>query len=208
MKLSVNVADRGDYFEVVSLNSNESVLAIEPEVEYPIYSWEVYDYIASNMMEGKVVLIPKYIEGNLDKNLIIVTDNISELEVKKTLAIRKMRDFIVNTRMFNDKMLLVELYRFILLNNWFVNKGFVITEENRVDKYFEIVNYSAELMNESPESGDEVLSKLDKYLELLNNISESDKYYSMYLEFKENISEATTTDEVDNIYRALKESLS
>lgn len=207
MKLSINVGDRGDYFEVISINDNEGVLALEPEIEYPIYSWEIYEYIASNFMDGKTILIPKYLEGDLDKNSIIVSDNMSELEQSKNLAIIKMRDCIVNTRLHNDNMLLIELYKFMLLNNWFIDKGFIITEENRTDKYLEIINYSTELMNESQEAGDEVINKLDKYLEILDSITETEKYYNIYLEFKDKINEATTIEEVNNIYKSTRESL-
>jgi len=207
MKLSVNVGDRGEYFEVVSLNDNEGALALEPEIEYPIYSWEVYEYIASNFMDGKTILIPKYLEGDLNKDLIIISDNLSELERSKAIAIIKMRDYIVNTRLYNDNMMLIELYKFILLNNWFIDKGFIITEENRTDKYLEIINYSTELMNESPEKGEEVINKLDSYLEILDSITETEKYYHLYLDFKEKINEASTVEEVNNIYNTTKESL-
>ena len=32
----------------------EGALALEPESEYPIYSWEVYEYIASNFMDVRM----------------------------------------------------------------------------------------------------------------------------------------------------------
>ena len=67
-----------------------------------------------------------------------------------------MRDYIVNIRLYNDNMMLIELYKFILLNNWFIDKGFIIAEENWTDKCLEIINYSKELLNESPEKGEEV----------------------------------------------------
>ena len=66
---------------------------------------------------------------------------------------------------FGDELLtfkLLDFVSFMLLNNEFVSKGYIITEETREENYIKII-----------ETGDvDLIGKLEKYIELIDSIKE------------------------------------
>lgn len=62
-------------------------------------------------------------------------------------------------------------FRFSYLNNLFCSKGYFITEENREQKYIEII-----------EKNDEILIKhLEEYLQLLTQLNRNEKLYQCFV---------------------------
>lgn len=77
---------------------------------------------------------------------------------------------------FGDELLtfkLLDFVSFMLLNNEFVSKGYIITEENREENYIKII-----------ETGDmQLIDKLEKYISLIDSIKDlqtkKDEYYDI-----------------------------
>ena len=86
-----------------------------------------------------------------------------------------------------------ELYHFFKLHHYLEAKGFFITDENREEKYLEVIN-----------SGDtETLEKLSEYLDSLDDFNAIDAVYMKYKEYKEKIKAAKTKQEIGEAYYEL-----
>ena len=86
-----------------------------------------------------------------------------------------------------------ELYHFFKLNHYLESKGFFITDENREEKYLEVIN-----------SGDaEALEKLSEYLDSLDEFNAIDDIYMRYKEFKDKVKVAKNEQEIKDAYIAM-----
>jgi len=74
----------------------------------------------------------------------------------------------------------------MVLNNKLMDRGFIITDENREDKYLEIVN----------KDDVELLDLLSKYLETYDNVQAHIYHYNLYVELVENINSCDSEEEI------------
>jgi hypothetical protein len=79
-----------------------------------------------------------------------------------------------------------DVLQFILLNNELIEKGFVITEKNREEKYLEIIN------SEDPD----LLEVLQNFLGSLDRLSPHLHFFRKYIEVSKAIDVAQSNDEV------------
>lgn len=198
MKLLFNVIDKNDILEVEGVCTNENLLTLDKNPVYQIFSWDLFEYIVTKINEGYKVFIPKNLNHPLTINDLIIEDeeNVDNLEREKRIAILKARDVIMTTRLTIDKLSYFDLYEMMMLNTWFASKGFYITEDNKEEKYIEILEYATSV---EEENSDEIIDKLDKYLSVMNSIQEQKEYYYSYLQFVDSIEEASTKEEVQNL---------
>jgi len=198
MKLQFNIVDKGELLEIESVNDNERMEVFEPGIVYEVFSWEIYEKIVKSLNEGLKVFIPKNLVGNLSLENIIIEDssNTNTLDRAKKIAKIKMRDIIANTRLTVDRLSFMDLYEFFMLGMWFADKGFFITEENKEEKYIDILEYAT---SDNAEDSGEYISKLDKYLSIMNSINENKEYYNTYLRFVEELNETVTVEEAENV---------
>jgi hypothetical protein len=203
MKLRLNVIDKGELLEVESICENEKIEIFEPGIIYEIFSWEIFEKIIKSLQDGLKVFIPKNLIGELKlENLIIEeTDKVNTLDRAKRIAQIKMRDVISNTRLTVDKISFMDLYEFFMIGMWFAEKGFFITEDNKEEKYIEILEYAT---SEEVSNSNEYIAKLDKFLSVMNSINENKEHYDSYLRFVEELNEATTEQEIENVYNTFK----
>ena len=89
-----------------------------------------------------------------------------------------------------DFILQFDFFEFSLLNNKFIDAGYVITDANREAKYLDIINTGNELL----------ISDLDAYLECRDRIAISVHNYKNYLTFKTNVNDAADLAAVDSAY--------
>lgn len=82
-----------------------------------------------------------------------------------------------------------EVFQFILLNNELLDKGFVITKDNREEKYLEIINTN--------DQGN--IDLLTRYLESLDSLSPHMFYYEHYKKLSKAIDEATDEATIKNL---------
>jgi hypothetical protein len=193
MKLKFNVADKGQSYEVISVNQNESDFA--SCLTYEVYSWEVYEKIATALLEGKKVRIPKDIEKELDVNDVIIEEQ-DELETLKSIISLKMKDSIYTAKI--NKALMIDIYNYILLNTWFSDKGIYITEENQEAKYLEIINKVSEI--EDSTLANKYIENLETMLNSKDRIANANETYSMLIKYLSKVEDAADETEVNTIY--------
>lgn len=199
MKLLVNVSDKGELFEVINLSKNDKDLVITNNLIYQVFSWEVFEKIADCLDDGKKVFIPKGLEEELKTEHLIISDAENDLEAEKARTILKMRDIICNSRLILDKLSLMDFYEFVSINNWFISKGFVITEENRADIYLDIIQKATELSETDSELGEEYIKNVDKYMSVMDMMNNNKDYYEAYLDFVNRVEDSLTIEEVSEV---------
>lgn len=195
MKLIFNVKDCGTYWEVTNINESELIIMGHKTTVYEVYSWEVYEKIVSSMLDGKNVMIPKDLDSQLSIDDLVISEDLSELDIEKNIAKLKVKDHIYNTRfnMFD----LINSVKFVSLVTYFANLGFFITETNREEKYIEIINYVSGLDDE--EKSEEIISKFEQYLELISKPITLYDFVSIIDTTCEKIDSSTTVEEVKQI---------
>lgn len=121
------------------------------------------------------------IKKNEDSDTLQQEDNLELVKKQKeTQALSLLRSRLDDTTN-------IAFANFIILNNKLLDKGFVITDENREDKYLEIVNKDDE----------QLLDTLSSYLEAYDNLRIYVDYYQYYIRVKENIRSAFDLEEVN-----------
>lgn len=82
-------------------------------------------------------------------------------------------------------------FKYSQLNNYFNSKGFFITEENREEKYIEILEKDDEIM----------MAKLEEYLRVLTQLNSFDRMYQAFLNALDEIEMTEDEDKMDQIVK-------
>lgn len=219
MKMIFNVIDRGDTYEVISINNNELPFSGIKDGTLEVFSWEVFETVARKLNEGKKVYIPKLFNKQVTIDDIVVEDDTtSSLESLKNIYIIKIRD-IAHNRLSLNKLDLFTFLEYIDLSNYFASLGFYITPENREEKYLEIINYASNLtvpddpntpdVDETDTSAsDVIIEKLEKYLSALDMIENLKIMYYSINDYISRINNALTEEEVESIYSEFRTTFS
>ncbi|HPZ24110.1 MAG TPA: hypothetical protein PLC25_04660, partial [Bacilli bacterium] len=109
------------------------------------------------------------------------------LETAKQTAIIKARDIMYTTRI--NKLGIAKFYKFFVLSHYFADKGIFITDENREEKYLEIINAAAQLSDAN--ASETMIANLEEYINLLDELSEINAYLKALDEFNEKVNEIT-----------------
>lgn len=168
MSMRLNVKDVGNMYEVISINDAETTILGHVNNTYEIFSWSIYEIICQALMEGKTIYLPKNNYSQLTVDDIVIVEQESELETQKKIAINKVKDFLYSTRI--NKLQLLDYYTFTILNNYFINMGFVITSQNREEKYLEIITAISEMEDEN--ESEIAIVNLENYLNILDKLKE------------------------------------
>mgnify|MGYP001395036587 FL=1 len=168
MSMRLNVKDVGNMYEVISINDAETTILGHVNNTYEIFSWSIYELICQALMEGKTIYLPKNNYSQLTVDDIVIVEQESELETQKKIAINKVKDFLYSTRI--NKLQLLDYYTFTILNNYFINMGFVITYQNREEKYLEIITAISEMEDEN--ESEIAIVNLENYLNILDKLKE------------------------------------
>ena len=168
MSMRLNVKDVGNMYEVISINDAETTILGHVNNTYEIFSWSIYELICQALMEGKTIYLPKNNYSQLTVDDIVIVEQESELETQKKVPINKVKDFLYSTRI--NKLQLLDYYTFTILNNYFINMGFVITYQNREEKYLEIITAISEMEDEN--ESEIAIVNLENYLNILDKLKE------------------------------------
>jgi len=101
-------------------------------------------------------------------------------------------------KQYCDFTLQFDFFKFHILNNQLIDAGYIITDENREEKYLEIINTSDETL----------ISILEAYLEIRDSIMVHTHHYDNFQSFKTTVNDAIDTAAVDiafNDFSALYE---
>lgn len=215
----VSVMDTGEHFKV-----NYTTVSTIPWV----YSGEEKDknqflpinpicvnLINQSLYQGKEVYIEKNWQ-NYGKEVLpdsIKMNIVTDLNGYKRRAYSFIKSFI------NPMMARVHastIYGFITLNNKFLEKGIVFSEENRSLKYIEIMERADELSEEDTPDGElkseEIMSDLERYIEYREILdrsnyiwNESEKYINLIEDIQEDDFEFDLESPEDKLTLAKKE---
>jgi hypothetical protein len=110
----------------------------------------------------------------------------TDFEVEKRKALFEIRNKIGYS---TATVSALDLYGFHSLYSSLLSKGYNISDENREEKYLEIIN-----------TGDEDLLKLlEDYIEVKDGIDSAAKMYQLLKQYLIEIEETTTQDELDQV---------
>jgi hypothetical protein len=124
----------------------------------------------------------------IDENEVVVIDSTTtSLEGIKILL--KNRAFLLTKTRLDDTMYFA-FFNFTLNNNKLAAAGFIVTDENREDKYLEIVN----------KNDADLLDSLSIYLESLDTLKIYNKYYLLYKNFITKLDEQTDVDSANKVF--------
>lgn len=114
----------------------------------------------------------------------LILDNLDQTVLLKA----KVRSKIIHA--LNTRFTFIEIfkfYEFITINNLLIDKGFVITEKNREEKYLDIINTG----------DDSLISLLEQYLNIKDELSNILYWYDEYKNFCKKIEELSSPNEIN-----------
>jgi hypothetical protein len=187
-----SVQDCGAYWKVTNVYQNSIDNIADANEKVLRLSYMSNQLIKEALLDNKVVHIHKammtleVLPGEFD---IIDPKNNDELQATKDAVIAKIR--VLVTPEFS-KVSGLTIYGFTVLNNDLANAGFFITNENREEKYLEIL-----------ETGDEkLISKLEDYLNYKDEIENIAYLERMFSKYKSDVKQASTVEEVQSLEAA------
>jgi hypothetical protein len=189
------------YRVIKALVFDEDNDMIKDEAIYYISSSQIYAYIIGHLTDGSLIRIPKKLNSTLNISDIIINPRIypiqennnetllqnnitkDELLYKYKRKYANMgREVIEGNNGIKKYSYMNHFYEFIKLTIFFMTMGILITEENRDEKYLEIINKISE---SNEEDSDMIIEKLEKYLDLitlLNEINDLHKSFDTYVD--------------------------
>jgi len=183
------VEDRGPYWQVVNVTKNTLDSLANREEKSLKLNYSTYLHIKDAVMAGKIVKIQKSLA--IDEVMpweteIVDLGETDMLQETRNAAITKVR-MLVTPEM--SKASGLALYGFIILNNDLASAGYFITNENREEKYLEIL-----------ETGDEkLIAKLEDYLNYKDEIEAVAQLERKFSAYRNEIRSAATVEEVKKI---------
>lgn len=147
---------------------------------------KLFEFVKARLETFKIEF-PKDIDGKLIQEDLILKQ-IDSLDVVKAKKIKEGKELISSRINVPELFSFVE---FIMLNNYLLNKGYIITDENKYEKYLEIVESEDE----------ELIKKLEEYLEIKEEIDISMFWQKIHKSFETNITKAITKKEIMSIWK-------
>lgn len=179
--------DKGDEWEITGTfivpegfeTSNEGVLDVSDNKT-------LFDYV-KNRLKTHSIRYPKELTGKLiQEDLVETPYDLTEIE--RMRKITQGKEYL-STRIGVPEVF--EFVEFIILNNYLIEKGYVITDENRHEKYLEIV-----------ETGDlDLIEKLESFLESRDSIMTKYSWFNVYKNFTNNIYRAQDVQSMNKIWK-------
>lgn len=175
MGLYLGLKDIGSEWLVTSVQTD--MYKITPDIEIlEIKDTNLFSYLADLIAEKKVVKFSKYIEDLKIDNLVIGNESSTKESFIKELHKQIARVFCLIPS--------YTYFRYSYLNNIFASKGIFITQENREEKYIEILE----------KNDDDLMKYLEEYLNVMNKLEYFESMYAKYLNACEELNK--TSDEL------------
>lgn len=184
------VQDRGTYWFVTNVTQNTLDNLVNEDEKILKLSHMSHQLIKEALMSGKKVHIQKSALRTTEvlPGEFTITDGLenNELENLKESSIIKVR-MLVTPEL--SKISSFSMYGFIVLNNDLSNAGYFITNNNREEKYLEIL-----------ETGDEqLIQKLEDYLNYKDEIEQLSSLERKFSQFKKDIQEGDSKEKIETL---------
>jgi len=181
--------------DLIVTNIYDSDTSVIPEGDYA--QIDIRDVVAiNNELRNKKVIKIKNTDKIKNKHPLTLEDfeieELSNLEKKRADYINKVTNSL---SVMIATIQALEIFEYLETFSMFLDKGIVLTEDNREEKYLEVIN-----------TGDEVLlDRLEKHLEVKDKVKKISNFYKRCQETLENIRNAKTEKELDEIFTVFKD---
>ena len=180
------VVDCGTYWRVTNVTKNTFDNLVNNDEKLLKLSYVSYKKIEEALLANKTVHINKNMMANevLPFEVDVKDTSLEDpLQESKNHNLAKVR-MIVSPDLC--KIAGLTLYGFMVLNNDLINAGYAITNENREEKYLQIL-----------ETGDEkLISKLEDYLNYKDEIEKVAYLERKFSKFKNDVLSSSTVEDV------------
>ena len=177
------VKDQGNFWEVIGITYSNAML-VEPDCATLRATLFAIEDCKKALSEGKKITVSKKTEFSEVQPKDLVIEAVDELSRHKLMAINE-----VAARMHQALFAVNVIDLMDYLNNYvaLLNAGYYITDANREDKYFEVIEASQEC--EEPEAlkddatfeqEQEYIEKKQKYDNAQFNLNTLEKYLNSY----------------------------
>ena len=217
------VKDQGNFWEVIGITYSNAML-VEPECTTLRATLFTIEECKSALAAGKKITISKTTEYSEVQPHDLVIETIDELSRCKQMAINE-----VAARMHQAlfAVSVIDLMDYLNCYINLLNSGYHITDKNREDKYFEIIEASQEIEEPEEIREDATFEEEQKYIEqkqkydnAQNDLSTLEKYLNAYdklthlkhnsdflTETREKIQNSQTIEEVKSIMNVFRSNL-
>lgn len=164
MKMLLNVYKKGDVYTVNSsfISQNLPINIDTDSTIVEIKNTQVFSIITEALLQNNLVKLPVGLQSYTPGDVMI--NIVDDLVASKYAGVIKIQNFIASRA---GNAYYYDLFEFNLVSNTLYANGIFITNENREEKYIEII-----------ETGKiELIEALETYLNLKDKIS---AYYSLY----------------------------
>lgn len=180
----VSVDDKGDKFSVKWVDTYQNAL-LKNDGIYVKVSNVAGDTIREALSNNKRVYLPKGVPGELSITDVVVVDT-DGLEKDKMIALSDIYRK-VDYQLFNVSAM--DYFNYLNVFAKLASLGYFITNDNREEKYLEII-----------EANDEgLICDLESYLENMDKLSSVSYIHEKTKTFEKKIIECKTKDELDVI---------
>jgi hypothetical protein len=177
------------FYKIVSCGTNTDEITALGQGSQVIYlsSTEVYNFIDESLKKGEVLVIPKDITNITIKDILVSKNFVKVFDAVKYSLRTKFKDIVINRL---GKIGMMEILDYMIVTMKLMDKQIIITDQNREDKYIEILN------SESAED----ISLLEEYLAIYDKMRIYYALYKYYKKFEEDIDNTTTIEEAEQVY--------
>lgn len=183
------VQDRGAFWKVTNVTKNTLDSLANREEKTLKLSYMSYKLIQEALMQNKAVHVQKSMRTDE-----VLPGEFEVIDLEQSDPLGEARDAaVIKVRMLVtpelSKISGFAMYGFIILNNDLSAKGYFITNENREEKYLEML-----------ETGDEkLIAKLEDYLNYKDEIESVAQLERKFSAYRAEIKTAATVEEVKQI---------
>lgn len=155
------VKDKGDHWEVIGITYSNAML-VEPDCSTLRATLFTIEDCKKALSEGKRITISKATEYSEVQPKDLVIETTSELDRRKQMAVNEIAARI-HQAIFAVNVIDLMDYLDSYIN--LLNAGYFITDANREDKYFEVIEASQECEEPAPLKEDATFDEEQKYIE-------------------------------------------
>lgn len=215
------VKDKNEYWEVIGITYSNAML-VEPDCSTLRATLFAIEDCKKALSEGKRITISKVIEYSEVQPKDLIIEVTSELDRCKQMAINEVAARI-HQAIFAVNVIDLMDYLDCYIN--LLNAGYFITDANREDKYFEVIEASQECEEPAPLKEDATfedeqkyieakrkydiaqanLSTLEKYLNSYDNLAAAKSKIKFFTDTRKKLEDAQTIEDVElqmKIYRS------
>ena len=178
------INDVGNNWEITGTRLERDDFVVDTNLYFETDAVDFYEFVKGLIVDN-TVQYPKGVEPNDSGDLVI--SPMDPLDVYKARTRTRGKHLL---RGYCDYTLQFDFFQFNVLNNKLINAGYVITDDNREQKYLDVVNAGVQ----------EDIDTLDAYLEVLDRIKVHEHHYDNYQNFKTDVNAATSEAECDALY--------